>query len=96
MAIRQDCPICGRRGNEGHVRKDSEDEKVNAFAAVGGGIAGFCLGGPVGAAVGAAAFHKIGTWLSKKSMTDEDGNVWYRFNCMNPDCKHTWISRIKE
>lgn len=96
MAIKQDCPKCGRKGNEGHVCKEEGDDKFTAFEAIMGGIAGFCFGGPVGAAVGAAGFHKAAKWVNKQNQTDKDGYVWYRFNCMNPDCKHTWISKIKE
>lgn len=96
MAIRQDCPICGRRGNEGHVDYDKDTEKVCAIEAVCGGIFGFMIGGPVGAAAGAAGAHKAMKWLMKQKETDKNGYVWYRFNCMNPDCKHTWISKVRE
>lgn len=96
MAVRQDCPKCGRKGNEGHVYKADGDDVVSAIETVAGGIIGFCVGGPVGAAAGAAGAHKGMKWLLKKDKTDKDGYVLYRFNCMNPDCKHTWTSKIKE
>lgn len=96
MAIRQDCPKCGRKGNEGHVKKDNGDDTLTAVETVAGGIVGFCLGGPIGAAVGASAANKGIKWLTKNSQKDKDGYVWYRFNCMNPNCNHTWISKVKE
>ncbi len=96
MAIRQDCPVCGRKGNEGHVDKDPGDDKFVAIESALGGVFGFCIGGPVGAAVVATGTNKACKWLNKRKQTTKDGYVWYRFNCMNPNCKHTWISKIKE
>lgn len=96
MAIRQDCPKCGRKANEGQIYKEDGDDGLTALETVCGGVIGFVLGGPVGAAAGAAAANKGVKWLLKKGQTTKDGYVWYRFNCMNPNCKHTWISKIKE
>lgn len=96
MATRQDCPKCGRKGNEGHVYYDTDFKKLSAFETVAGGICGFMIGGPVGAAVGAAGAEKGMKWLMKQFQTDNKGYVWYRFNCMNPNCKHTWVSKVKE
>lgn len=96
MVIKQDCPKCGRKGNDGHVDLTSDDKGVIALETTIGGIADFIFGGPVGAAAGAAVMNKAFNWAGKKFNTDKSGYVWYRFNCMNPDCKHTWISKIKE
>lgn len=96
MAIRQDCPKCGRKGNEGAIFKEKDDDTLTAVETVCGGVVGFLLGGPVGAAAAAAGANKATKWLLKKNQTDKDGYVWYRFNCMNPNCKHTWISKVKE
>lgn len=96
MAVRQDCPLCGRKANEGHVDKGLGDDTFTAFETVVCGALGFCIGGPVGAAIGATGGNKAAKWLTKRIQTTKDGYVWYRFNCMNPNCKHTWISKIKE
>lgn len=96
MAIRQDCPICGRKGNEGVVCKDADDDKFTAIEAALGGVAGFCFGGPAGAALGAMGAHKMAKWITRNNQKTSDGYIWYRFNCMNPACKHTWVSKVKE
>ena len=43
MAVRQDCPLCGRKANEGHVDKDSGDDTFTAFETVVCGALGFCI-----------------------------------------------------
>lgn len=97
MVIKQDCPICGRKGNPGHVNMCEDDKKAVTFETIVGGIAGFLIGGPVGAALGATGANKGTSWIAKRfNQTTDDGFVIYRFNCQNPNCKHTWTSKVKE
>ncbi|MBR1520233.1 MAG: hypothetical protein IJ635_03240 [Bacteroidaceae bacterium] len=96
MAVKQDCPECGRKGNEGHLYTEKEDNYAAAAFAVAGASIGSLLGGPIGLPVGGGLGYKLAKFLQKNRETTDDGYVWYRFNCMNPNCKHTWISKVKE
>jgi len=92
MVVKQDCPVCGRKGNDGHVYK-GQSNVLETVLFAGAGLAFF---GPIGAAIGGACGNKIAKWVNKMDQTDDEGYVLYTFNCMNPNCKHTWTSKIKE
>ena len=96
MAVKQDCPVCGRKGNEGHICKAEDDNLFIGLGAAVGGLFGAVFGGPVGAVAGAAGGGKLYKIICERDQRDSDGYVNYRFNCMNPNCKHTWTSKIKE
>ncbi|MBQ9665996.1 MAG: hypothetical protein IJV33_05965 [Bacteroidaceae bacterium] len=96
MTVRQDCPECGRKSNEGHLYTESEDKYAPEVLAVAGAGIGALLGGPIGAPIVGGLGYKLAKYIQKRHVTDDDGYVWYRFNCMNPNCKHTWISKVKE
>lgn len=94
MVIKQDCKGCGRRNVEGRLYQDSSDNALTAFESVCGTVGGFCLGGPIGAAVGGTLAHKATKWVIKKCNSNDDGKVRYRFTC--PACGHEWFDWVNE
>lgn len=93
MAIKLDCPKCGRKNVEGRVYRDEGAKVLIGIETVCGTIGGFLIGGPVGAMVGGTLMKKGFDVISKDR---SDGKVLYLFTCPNPNCKHEWKEYIVE
>lgn len=93
MAIKLDCPKCGRKNVEGRVYRDEETKVLTGIETVCGTIGGFLIGGPVGALVGGTLIKKGFDVISKDR---SNGKVLYLFTCPNPSCKHEWKEYIVE
>lgn len=85
------CPLCGteiepKRHTTGTARF------LGGVISLSGATIGFCLGGPIGAAAGAALGYVGGRETAKSMENDYDPSQWFKFKC--PKCGCNWKERI--
>ena len=85
------CPNCGTE-IEPYRIATTGDKVVAGLGGAGGAIAGFALGGPIGAVIGGAITYAIG----KSNLMDNDDNCsesqLFKYECSN--CGYTWEQKI--
>lgn len=89
--LAKECPRC-KTLIEPKRHATGVDHTIAAVCGAGGAMLGFSIGGPAGAAAGAAALYALG----KKSMLDLSDrhahSQWFKYKC--PKCGCTWKERI--
>lgn len=85
------CPRCGTE-IEPERCATTGDKVFGGVTGAGGAAIGFCLGGPVGALIGAAAGYYGGKKTVMSIEDDHDENQWFQYKC--PKCGCKWKEKI--